>query len=92
MWASLHAAWDALSDTMQEMLAGLTVSHRPSADSFDKVESALGAEKGQMIRSKSKGEAEHPLVTRHPETGRKLLYFSGGRQPQYSPRSGGSRS
>ena len=77
MWASLHAAWDGLSDRMQSMLDGLTAHHRTSPDYFDKVSSALGPEKGEMIRDTLKGEALHPVVTRHPETGRKLLYFTG---------------
>ena len=77
MWASLHAAWDALSPTMQKMVEGLTVRHRPSPDYFDKLGSALGPEKAAKVREKLKGEAFHPLVARHPETQRKLLYFSG---------------
>jgi len=77
MWASLHAAWDALSDRMQSMLDELTAHHRTSAEYFDKVSSALGPEQGAMIRDKLNGAARHPLVTRHPETGRKLLYFTG---------------
>lgn len=77
MWASLHAAWDALSNPMQSMLEGLTARHRTSSDYFDKVGTALGPEKTELIRDKLRGDARHPLVARHPETGRKLLYFSG---------------
>jgi len=77
MWASLHAAWDALSDRMQSMLEGLTAHHQTSADYFDKVGSALGPENAARIRAELRGSAHHPLVPRHPVTGRKLLYFSG---------------
>lgn len=77
MWASLHAAWDGLSEAMQGLLEGLTAQHSTGPDFFDRVESALGPEKGALIRSKLRGEARHPLVPRHPETGRRLLYFSG---------------
>jgi taurine dioxygenase len=81
MFANLYAAYDALSDTMKEMIAGLkTVNignkakrHQglSRAERYSKTFSAMRAkDPDQGMETNS----VHPLVRTHPETGRKLLF------------------
>jgi len=72
-WADMEAAWEALSEPMRAMLEGLTAIHsmRPTVER----EGLVGH---QMIteRKVELVESIHPVVTTHPETGRKALYVS----------------
>jgi taurine dioxygenase len=75
MWASLYAAYDALSPTMQELVAGLELELDlgPSADS-------IGRLYGEDYQREVVGRFEpvrHPLVRVHPVTGRPALYLGG---------------
>jgi taurine dioxygenase len=73
-WASMVAAYDALSRPFREMLDGLTavnaVSHAVSrlGDYGD----AFTAEFGKRHRP----QQVHPVVQLHPETGRKALFVT----------------
>ena len=58
-YASMYAAYDALSDRMKKYLEGLTALHD-----------------GTFQFGKGTPKASHPIVVRHPETGRKLLYVN----------------
>lgn len=72
-WADMEAAWDALSGPMKAMLDGLTAVHsmKPTVDREPLLKQALLAQgRPEMV------ETAHPLVTTHPETGRKALYVS----------------
>ncbi len=73
MWASMYAAYEALSDTMQRLLAGLTAIHDTtrtfSRDNY-KTEH-IGGKRAEQVVS-----AEHPIVRTHPETGRKALFVN----------------
>jgi len=74
-WASMIAAFDALSPLMQETLDGLTAMHDV---------------RGPLLRAVAGGHAvqgiddviaewpprEHPVVCRHPETGQRFLYVN----------------
>ncbi len=64
-WASMYAAYDGLSDAMQEFLSGLTGIHE-SAHVYAKL-------KGSVANYPS---AEHPIIRTHPETGRQGLYVN----------------
>jgi len=67
LFASMYAAYDALSDHWQGFLSGLTARH----------ESAHVH--GRYHDSNSEHAfvaAEHPVVRTHPETGRKALYVN----------------
>jgi len=79
LWASMTAAYEGLSPTMQEMLAGLEVVHdntefiegvrrkttnQDMGDLFDR----LRAEYPPVV---------HPLVRTHPDTGRRVLFLGG---------------
>ena len=66
MFASMYAAYDALSRPMQQFLEGLTAVHDGA-----KVWSKYG-----MTPSRPFARSEHPMVTVHPETGRKLLFVN----------------
>jgi alpha-ketoglutarate-dependent taurine dioxygenase len=73
-WASMYAAYDALSEPMRNMLDGLTAVHSMFP--------TLGR-MGMQVASEHKGNVEvyggqctHPLIRVHPETGRKALYYS----------------
>ena len=75
LFASQYAAYEALSETMQNLLKGLTgISSSAKAD----------VSKTREDRIKSDGKdaavqeyrAEHPVVRTHPETGRKALYVN----------------
>jgi taurine dioxygenase len=76
LFANQHAAYEALSPTMQSMIDGLTTTHSAGPQY---------AEGGQSTKSKAMKtknsdlagrQVEHPLVRTHPETGRKSLYVN----------------
>jgi taurine dioxygenase len=73
LFASLYAAYDALSDGMKQMLGPLhAVNSSSKADKARTREDRGANEPPQVL------EAEHPVVRTHPETGRKALYVNGG--------------
>lgn len=75
IWASTAAAYDALSPTMQEILAPLTAFHDMGAGQAfrSKAGSALTDQAGALVPG-----AEHPVVRTHPASGRRYLYVNRG--------------
>ncbi|MEM1145727.1 MAG: taurine dioxygenase [Pseudomonadota bacterium] len=75
MWASMSAAYSALSKPMQEFLSGLHAVHDFSWGFKESL-----AEDGGRERLAAAVEANppvvHPVVRTHPETGRKLLFVN----------------
>lgn len=72
MFASMYAAYDALSGPMQSFLSGLRAWHES--------EHVLGGTLGQQLQGGAKEypRALHPIVRTHPETNRKCLYVNSG--------------
>ncbi len=66
MFASMYAAYDALSRPMQQFLEGLTAVHDGA-----KVWTKYG-----MTPSRPFARNEHPIIAVHPDTGRKLLFVN----------------
>jgi taurine dioxygenase len=64
-FASMYAAYDALSGPMQEFLCGLTAVHE-SEHVFSKIDDTVAVYP----------TAEHPLIRTHPETGRQALFVN----------------
>jgi taurine dioxygenase len=72
LFANMHLAYDMLSPKLKELLAGLTAIH-DGAHAF----------RGHKIPAGYEPPAsEHPVVVRHPETDRPLLYVN----PAYTSR------
>ena len=72
MFASMQAAYDALSDKLKELLEGLEAVHDyMGVENMKKRDPKLVAE----LREANPPIAQ-PLVRVHPETGRKALYLS----------------
>ncbi len=73
MWASMYAAYEALSDTMQRVLSDLVAIHDTtrtfSRDTYRTEH--IGGKKAEQVVT-----AEHPVVRTHPETGRKGLFVN----------------
>ena len=59
MFASMYAAYDALSPRMQAYLSGLTATHD-----------------GRRVFGPTAPVAVHPLITKHPVTGKKVIYVN----------------
>ncbi|KEO91941.1 taurine dioxygenase [Erythrobacter longus] len=78
MWAHMGAAYDSLSDDLKEQIEGLEAYH--TADHVYE-EGGLYAQTdmGKNLRGQDlKTGAIHPVVIRHPHTGRKMLYVNSG--------------
>jgi taurine dioxygenase len=76
MWASLFAAYEALSPVMQDLCCQLTVRHHSGADFHERVARNAGVEIADRIAAEFP-PVEHPLVRTHPVTGRRALFVSG---------------
>jgi taurine dioxygenase len=66
-WASMYAAYDALSPALRTMLDGLSAVH----SSFKVMPLMSGADYGTLDEGMRN---VHPVVRVHPETGRKALF------------------
>ena len=77
-WAHMGAAYDALSDDLKAEIEGLEAFH--TADHVYKADGLYAqTDMGKNLRGQDlKTGAIHPVVIRHPQTGRKLLYVNGG--------------
>jgi taurine dioxygenase len=73
LFADMYAAYELLSGPMKDFLAGLTAIHDGTAP-FSEQQEILGLPTPEGGHPR----AEHPIVVRHPETGRKLLYVNSG--------------
>jgi taurine dioxygenase len=72
-WADMEAAYEALSEPFRRMLDGLTAVHsmQPTVDREDLLKRALLAKGRPDVM-----ENVHPVVSVHPETGRKALFVN----------------
>jgi taurine dioxygenase len=72
MWASMYAAYEALSDKMQRLLSVLVAIH-DTARTFSRPNYGehIGRTQAPDVIS-----SEHPVVRTHPETGRKGLFVN----------------
>jgi taurine dioxygenase len=79
LFANTSAAFDALSEGMREMLAGL-VGVNSAALKYgggrSKMHSKIGGMKVHDTDSAEQYASEHPVVRTHPDTGRKALFLS----------------
>jgi taurine dioxygenase len=76
-FASMYAAWEALSAPMQEFLSGLRAVHDLTRTLGRAIRdgNAPGADLAKMQREWP--PVEHPVARRHPVTGRKALFVNG---------------
>jgi len=75
IWVDMEKAWAALSQPMQAMLEGLTAEHSLLKSFGMGILRQYGA--GAVDKMlKRNPPAVHPLVRRHPETGRKSIYVN----------------
>ena len=75
-WASMYAAYDALSEPIRNLIDGLSSVH-----SMEPVLKRMGREMGANYQSNESlyGRSQtHPMVIVHPENGRKALYYKEG--------------
>jgi len=79
LWASMTAAYEGLSPTMQEIVSGLEVRHDNSrfVEAFLEKSPAPGSEEvAERLRTEYP-PVVHPLVRTHPDTGRRALFLGG---------------
>jgi taurine dioxygenase len=73
MWASMYAAYEALSDKMQRLLSDLVAIH-DTVRTFSRSDyrtDHIGGTQAKVVLS-----AEHPVIRTHPESGRKGLFVN----------------
>ena len=81
IWVSMYAAYDALSDRMQQYLAGMQAEHSTLKSFGDEIRMNLwqGEDGRQRFEKlKARGPVQHPVIRTHPVTQRKALYVNEG--------------
>lgn len=74
LWADMTAAHDALSPHMQAFLSGLSATHNAAkAGGYFSARDAVG---DKAARTAAADPVHHPVVRRHPETGRLSLFVN----------------
>ncbi|NNE63406.1 MAG: hypothetical protein HKN34_04930 [Gammaproteobacteria bacterium] len=80
LFASMYAAYDSLSDGLRNMLGSMRAVHSSrhvfgEEAYLDRDEEDLGGRLGNV--DKATQEAIHPVIIRHPLSGRPALYVNG---------------
>lgn len=73
LFANMYAAYDALPEGMKQRIATLRVSHSHDAIIARSAKLSARQDKGKYAELPA---VEHPLVRRHPVTGRRSLFLS----------------
>jgi len=77
LFANQEAAYDALSPTMQEMLAPLVAIHSAGKQyagaGYSRQSKAMITKNADLAAD---SDVEHPVIRTHPETGRKALFVN----------------
>jgi taurine dioxygenase len=76
MFASMYAAYDALSPALREVLDGLDAVNSSALADVSKTREDRIRDRG--ADADREYISEHPVVRTHPETGRKALYVNRG--------------
>jgi taurine dioxygenase len=71
LFASMYAAYEALSPAIQRFLQGLTATH-DGGPYYRSVNTRIGRDDG----GRTYPHAEHPVIRTHPESGRKALFVN----------------
>jgi taurine dioxygenase len=79
LWASLFAAYDALSPRMQAFCQDLRIVNYPARGFLKAAERAVGPGSEARVRD-AFPPVEHPLVRTHPVSGRPALFLTGTMQ------------
>ena len=75
MWASMTAAYDALSKPMQDFLSGLTAEHDFSWGFKESLAEPGGRERlAQAVADNP--PVIHPVIRTHPESGKKVIFVN----------------
>lgn len=75
LFASMSAAFEDLSDSMQQFLSGLTAIHDFSHGFRESLAEPGGRERlAQMVADNP--PVEHPVVRTHPESGKRCIYVN----------------
>ena len=79
LFAGMYAAYDALSDGLKTTLEGLRACHSNRHVFGREAMARHGDLNGRICNPDlARQDAVHPVVLRHPETGRKALYVNPG--------------
>lgn len=80
LFASMTAAWDALSEGLKQTLSGLRAVHSSRHVFGDRGAASYGAGLGGRIGNAEAAtqDAVHPVAITHPLSGRKALYVNPG--------------
>lgn len=73
LFASMYAAYDALSESMKAFLSGLTAMHES-----EHIYRGRYADRGVDDTGKVYPEAEHPVIRTHPVSGKQAIYVNSG--------------
>jgi taurine dioxygenase len=77
LFASMYAAYDALSDGLKQTLAGLQAVHSSRHVFGVEAYAGRGDLKGRYLNPEAATQdAVHPIVVRHPGSGRRALYVN----------------
>lgn len=76
LFADQHAAYEALSPTMQQLLDGLVAIHSAGPQYAEGGQSTTSKAMKTKNADLAGRKVEHPLVRTHPESGRKSLYVN----------------
>lgn len=77
IWANMYQAYEALSGDMKALLGNLDAFHSQGERFNELIIQSYGETEGRRIMKEFAG-ATHPVVTRHPVTGRKVLFVNPG--------------
>jgi len=85
-WANMYMAYDALSESLRKRIEGLSAIHQfdqndnprlgpPPNMTAEEMKGSIWEKKSPEIKARTP-DVIHPIVRRHPETGRKALFVN----------------